>query len=76
MNYTCSNLAEHLEKVSHDSVTDFLQNQKFTPKELWELVKERIDEGEEAFLVNDTVQRLDILHKPEKHWQRGVSLKK
>jgi hypothetical protein len=33
INYTCSNLAEHLEQVSHDSVTDFLQNSKFTPAE-------------------------------------------
>ncbi len=57
INYTCSNLSEHLEKVSHDSVTDFLQNQKFTPKQLWELVKHRIDDSEEAFLlVDDSVQ--------------------
>lgn len=58
INYTCSNLAEHLENVSHDSVTDFLQNSKFTPKELWELVKHRIDDSEEAFLlVDDSVQK-------------------
>jgi hypothetical protein len=57
INYTCSNLAEHLENVSHDSVTDFLQNSKFTPNELWELVKTRIDDSEEAFLlVDDSVQ--------------------
>jgi hypothetical protein len=57
INYTCSNLSEHLENVSHDSVTDFLQNRKFTSKELWELVKNRIDDSEEAFLlVDDSVQ--------------------
>jgi hypothetical protein len=57
INYTCSNLAEHLENVSHDSVTDFLQNSRFTPKQLWELVKNRIDDSEEAFLlVDDSVQ--------------------
>jgi hypothetical protein len=57
INYTCSNLAEHLEDVSHDSVTDFLQNSKFTPKDLWELVKNRIDDNEDAFLlVDDSVQ--------------------
>ncbi len=56
-NYTCSNLSEHLEKVSHDSVTDFLQNSRFTPKDLWELVKGRIDDSAEAFLlVDDSVQ--------------------
>ena len=63
INYTCSNLAEHLEKVSHDSVTDFLQNSKFTPKELWELVKNRIDDSEEAFLlVDDSVQNKEYSH--------------
>jgi len=57
INYTCSNLSEHLENVSHDSVTDFLQNSKFTPRDLWELVKERIDDSAEAFLlVDDSVQ--------------------
>ena len=57
INYTCSNLAEHLEDVSHDSVTDFLEKSKFTPRDLWELVKIRIDDSEEAFLlVDDSVQ--------------------
>jgi len=57
INYTCSNLSEHLENVSHDTVTDFLQNQKFTPRDLWELVKDLIDDSEEAFLlVDDSVQ--------------------
>ena len=46
-----------MEKVSHDVVTDFLQNSKFTPKDVWELVKNRIDDSEEAFLlVDDSVQ--------------------
>jgi hypothetical protein len=46
-----------LENVSHDTVTDFLQNQKFTPRDLWDLVKDRIDDSAEAFLlVDDSVQ--------------------
>ena len=66
INYTCSNLAEHLENVSHDSVTDFLENQKFTPKELWELVRNRIDDSEEAFLVvDDSVQNKQYSHSIE-----------
>lgn len=57
INYTCSNLSKHLENVSHDSVTDFLQNSKFTPTQLWDLVKDRIDDSEEAcLLVDDSVQ--------------------
>lgn len=66
INYTCSNLAEHLQGVSHDSVTDFLQNSKFTPKELWELVKDRLDDSEEAFLlVDDSVQNKQYSHSIE-----------
>jgi hypothetical protein len=66
INYTCSNLSEHLENVSHDSVTDFLQNSRFTPKELWELVMHRIDDSEEAFLlVDDSVQNKQYSHSIE-----------
>ena len=66
INYTCSNLSEHLESVSHDSVTDFLQHQKFAPEDLWELVKERIDDSAEAFLlVDDSVQNKQYSHSIE-----------
>ncbi len=66
INYTCSNLSEHLENVSHDSVSDFLQNSKFTPRELWELVKNRIDDRAEAFLlVDDSVQNKQYSHSIE-----------
>ncbi|MCA1626328.1 MAG: transposase [Acidobacteria bacterium] len=66
INYTCSNLSEHLENVSHDTVTDFLQNSKFTPGDLWDLVKERIDDSEEAFLlVDDSVQNKQYSHRIE-----------
>lgn len=66
INYTCSNLSEHLEKVSHDTVTDFLQKSKFTPRDLWDLVKDRIDDSEEAFLlVDDSVQNKQYSHSIE-----------
>ena len=66
INYTCSNLSEHLENVSHDSVTDFLQNSRFSPKELWELVEDRIDDSAEAFLpVDDSVQNKQYAHAIE-----------
>ncbi len=66
INYTCSNLSEHLENVSHDSVTDFLQHQKFAPEDLWALVKERIDDSAEAFLlVDDSVQNKHYSHSIE-----------
>jgi hypothetical protein len=66
INYTCANLSEHLENVSHDTVTDFLQKSKFTPRDLWELVKDRINDSEEAFLlVDDSVQNKQYSHSIE-----------
>lgn len=56
-NYTCSNLAEHLEGVSHDTVSDFLQQQRSTARELWEHARGLIQDGPEAVLiVDDSVQ--------------------
>jgi len=55
-NYTCSHLAEHLE-VSHDSVSDFLAQAKVRAADLWEQVKELIQDDEEGYLiVDDSVQ--------------------
>ena len=36
-NYTCTHLADHLEGVSHDAVTDYLARAKLTARQLWEL---------------------------------------
>ena len=56
-NYTGSNLAEHLEEVSHDVITDYLSNERHTARGLWELVEGLIEDHPEAFmLVDDSVQ--------------------
>ena len=56
-NYTSSNLAEHLEDVSHDVITDYLMNERHTARGLWELVAGLIQDSPEAFmLVDDSVQ--------------------
>jgi Transposase DDE domain len=56
-NCTCTYLAEHLEEVSHDVVNAFLRQKRFLPREVWKLVKDRIDDSQEAFLiVDDSVQ--------------------
>jgi hypothetical protein len=54
---TCTYLAEHLQDVSHDVVNDFLHQKRFLPREVWKLVKDRIEDRKEAFLlVDDSVQ--------------------
>ena len=37
-NYTGSHLADHLDEVSHDAVTDYLSSEYLTTHGLWELV--------------------------------------
>ena len=56
-NCTCTYLAEHLEDVSHDVVNDFLHDKRFLPREVWKLVKDRIQDSQDACLiVDDSVQ--------------------
>jgi hypothetical protein len=57
VNYTCSNLAEHLEGVSHDAVSDFLQRGRVTASRVWELVEPLLNNTEAGCLiVDDSVQ--------------------
>jgi hypothetical protein len=66
-NCTCSYLAEHLEEVSHDVVNDFLRQKRFRPCEVWKLVKDRIEDSKEAFLLVD-----DSVH--DKRYSRFIEL--
>ena len=68
-NYTSSNLADHLDEVSHDVVTDYLSNERHTARGLWELVERLIEDSPEAFLlVDDSVQ--------DKRYSRFIELVK
>src|SRR5262249_14152337 len=64
VNYTCANLAEHLEGVSHDAVSDFLQRGRMTAQRLWELVEPLLNDNEAAYLiVEDSVQNKQYSQK-------------
>lgn len=57
VNYTCSNLADHLDDVSHDVVTDYLSQERLTARHLWELTQPIIQDGPDAYLIiDDSVQ--------------------
>ena len=57
INYTCSNLSEHLEDVSHDVVSDYLKRDQITARQVWGLVNGLIKNTGESFLViDDSVQ--------------------
>ncbi|MBD1864929.1 MULTISPECIES: transposase, partial [Trichocoleus] len=61
INYTVTNLADHLEGVSHDRINRYLRGEKLTPRLLWENVKPLLQPSANAYLLfDDTV--LDKRH--------------
>lgn len=57
VNYTGTTLADHVEGVSHDSVSDFLAHSKSTARDIWELSKGLIENTDDGFLIaDDSVQ--------------------
>jgi hypothetical protein len=68
-NYTGTHLAEHLDDVSHDTISDYLRSERLTARSLWELVQGLIVDSPEAFLiVDDSVQ--------DKRYSRFIELVK
>jgi hypothetical protein len=70
-NYTGSHLAEHLDDVSHDVITDYLRSERLTSRSLWDLVALRISDGPDAFLILD-----DSVHAARKRYSRFIELVK
>lgn len=57
VNYTGSYLANHLEQVSHDAVSDFLARQHLTAHHLYQLVSPLLNDSGQAYLIlDDSVQ--------------------
>jgi len=66
INYTCSHLAEHLDGMSHDAVSDYLQRDQLTASGLWTLVAPLLNDSEASYLiVDDSVQNKQYSHKIE-----------
>ena len=51
INYTLTNLAEHLEQISHDKINRYLKNEKLTPRLLWDNVKDVIEINDHSYVV-------------------------
>jgi hypothetical protein len=68
-NYTSSNLADHLDEVSHDVVTDYLKSEHLTAHGVWELAIKLIQDSPEAFILVD-----DSL--PDKRYSQFIELVK
>jgi hypothetical protein len=69
INYTCFNLAEHLDHVSHNVVSNFLKRSRITARQVWEMVKGLIQNTPDAYLIlDDSVQ--------DKRYSRSIELVK
>ena len=68
-NYTCTNLADHLEgeqAQSHDAISDFLRQEKLTPRGLWQMVQPLLQDGPQSYLIfDDSVQDKRYSHQIE-----------
>lgn len=53
INYTLTNLAEHLQSFSHDQINRYLRREKLTPRLVWENVKCLIQIDENAYIIFD-----------------------
>lgn len=71
INYTITNLAEHLQSWSHDVINRYLRNERITGRMLWDNVSKHIEIDEDAFIIfDDTVVDKDYSYKIETvKWQ-------
>ena len=78
INYTLTNLAEHLEGVSHDRIKRYLEGVKLTPRVLWEQVSKDFIPSTHGYLVfDDTVLDKSYSSKIEcSQWQYSGNAKK
>lgn len=84
-NYTLTNLANHLQGFSHDTINRYLRNEKLTPRLIWEKVQSSIEVHPRASLIfDDTVsdkrfsQKIEIVRRQysgnEHRVIRGIGL--
>ena len=53
INYTCTYMAEHVPKLSHDAVRSYLKRDKITAKMVWEQAKGQVVTSPNGYLVFD-----------------------
>jgi hypothetical protein len=56
VNYTLTNMAEHLKSFSHDTINRYLKGEKLSPRLLWEQLEPLLERDPQAYLIfDDTV---------------------
>ena len=59
INYIITNLAEHLESISHDAINYYLKTEKLTSRLLWDKVKEVVEPDGNGYIIFDD----SVLHE-------------
>ena len=76
INYTITNLAEHLENISHDKINYYLKNAKLTPRLLWDNVKDVIMTDDNGYVIFDLDKRyseeIEIVRRQYSGNEHGV----
>jgi Transposase DDE domain len=64
INYTCTNLAEHVEGLDHNSVYRYLKSEKLTPRLVWEHAQETLVMSNQGCIIfDDTVADKDYSYE-------------
>lgn len=56
VNYTITNMAEHLKSFSHDSINRYLKGEKLTPRLLFEQVEPLLEPNGKARTCSSTIR--------------------
>ena len=79
VNYTLTNLAEHLKSFSHDTINRYLKGEKLSPRLLWEQTRSLVEIDPEAYLIfDDTVleksfgPKIEVVRKQCSGNKKGV----
>ena len=51
INYTITNLADHIQTFSHDKINRYLKQEKFTPNLIWNTLKHIITFDENGYII-------------------------
>ena len=60
INYTMTNLAEHLETISHDAINYYLKTEKLTPRLLWDNVKEVVEPDTYGYIICNRSEGVEV----------------
>lgn len=66
INYTCTNLADHVDDLDHNSIYRYLKNEKLKPRLVWEKARQTLVAIADGYIIfDDTVADKSYSHQIE-----------